>query len=257
MPASFRPRRRWNQEGVRSWIGTSGWSYDHWTGVVYPPGTPARERLACYLREFDTVELNASFYRWPRPEIFRSWRERTPDGFQFVVKAPRGLTHARKLHEPEVWVERIEAAWRELGDRAAVLLVQLPPTLGRDEARLEYFLKTVPDRIRVAVEFRHDSWLQDGVFALLERYRAAYVVTSGAKLPCVLRATAPFVYVRWHGPDHEHLYAGSYPEDDLGWWADRIQEWTGAGLDVYGYFNNDGEGHAVRNARTLRALLAG
>jgi uncharacterized protein YecE (DUF72 family) len=93
------------------------------------------------------------------------------------------------------------------------------------------------------------------VFALLERHGAAYCVMSGAGLPCVLRATAPFVYVRLHGPDPAHLYAGSYPDADLRWWADRVGEWTAQGRDVYAYFNNDGYGHAVRNAETLRALL--
>jgi uncharacterized protein YecE (DUF72 family) len=108
--------------------------------------------------------------------------------------------------------------------------------------------------MRVAVEFRHPSWLDDGVFTLLERHGAAYCVMSGARLPCVLRATAPFVYVRMHGPDPEHLYAGSYSDADLGWWADRVGEWAAAGQDVYVYFNNDGYGHAVRNAERLRAL---
>jgi uncharacterized protein YecE (DUF72 family) len=92
------------------------------------------------------------------------------------------------------------------------------------------------------------------VYALLERHGAAYVVMSGAKLPCVLRATAPFVYVRMHGPDAEHLYAGSYSDEDLRWWASRVREWQGQGRDVFVYFNNDGFGHAVRNAETLRAF---
>ena len=89
----------------------------------------------------------------------------------------------------------------------------------------------------------------------LERHRAAYVVMSGAGLACVVRATAPFAYVRLHGPDHDWLYGGSYPDPDLHWWADRIREWQGQGRDVYAYFNNDGGGHAVRNARSLRAIL--
>jgi uncharacterized protein YecE (DUF72 family) len=93
------------------------------------------------------------------------------------------------------------------------------------------------------------------VYALLERHAAAYCVMSGAGLPCILRATAPFVYVRLHGPDPDRLYAGSYPDDDLRWWAARIGEWLDAGRDVYAYFNNDGGGHAVRNALTLRDLL--
>jgi uncharacterized protein YecE (DUF72 family) len=132
--------------------------------------------------------------------------------------------------------------------------VQLPPTQARDDARLDFFLGQLPDWVRVAVEFRHPSWHDEAVYALLERHGAAYCVMSGAGLPCVLRATAPFVYVRLHGPGHAHLYAGSYPDADLRWWADRIGEWARDGRDVYAYFNNDGHGHAVRNAETLRAL---
>ena len=236
-------------------VGTSGWSYDHWDGVLYPPGTPPRDRLAHYVRRFGTVELNASFYRWPRTATFASWRRRLPEGFQLSVKAPRGLTHARRLYGPEAWMARLTEAWHELGPRRAVLLVQLHPAAARDDARLASFLSLVPEWMRVAVEFRHPSWHDETVFALLERHGAAYCVMSGAGLPCVLRATAPFVYVRLHGPDPSHLYAGSYPDADLRWWADRVAEWTAQGRDVYAYFNNDGHGHAVRNAETLRALV--
>ena len=128
--------------------------------------------------------------------------------------------------------------------------------MARDDARLDYFLAALPGWIRGRVEFRHPSWDDDAdVYALLERHGAAYCVMSGAGLPCVLRATAPFVYVRLHGPDHEHLYGGSYSDEDLRWWADRIREWQAAGKDVFAYFNNDGGGNAVRNAATLRGLL--
>jgi uncharacterized protein YecE (DUF72 family) len=236
-------------------VGTSGWSYDHWTPELYPPGLPPARRLARYAESFSTVELNSSFYRWPRPEAFRSWRQRLPDGFRMSVKAPRGLTHARKLHEPEAWIERIAAGWRELGDKRAVLLVQLAPGQSRDDARLAYFLRAVPDRIPVALEFRHPSWHHEGVFAILQEHGAAYCVMSGAQLPCILRVTAPFAYVRMHGPDSQHLYGGSYSGDDLAWWADRIREWEQAGTDVLVYFNNDGDANAVRNARTLRSIL--
>jgi uncharacterized protein YecE (DUF72 family) len=238
-------------------VGTSGWSYPHWDGVLFPPGTPARSRLAIYTERFASVELNASFYRWPRPAAFASWRRRLPVGFAMSVKAPRGLTHGRRLYGPETWMQRIEMAWHELGERRAVLLVQLAPGHVRDDARLDYFLGQVPDWVRVAVEFRHPSWNHDGVFRVLERHQAAYCVTSGAQLPCVLRVTAPYVYVRLHGPDHQHLYTGSYSETDLRWWADRLREWSTTGLDVYAYFNNDGWGHAVHNASTLKHLLEG
>ena len=237
-------------------IGTSGWSYDHWDGVLYPPGTPPRDRLAHYVQRFDAVELNASFYRWPRDATFAGWRRRLPPGFAMSVKAPRGLTHAKRLYAPEAWAGRMSSAWHELGDRRAVVLVQLRPDHERDDDRLGYFLGLLPAWMRVAVELRHRSWQHDDVYALLERHRAASVVMSGAHLPCVLRVTAPFAYLRLHGPDHEHLYAGSYSDSDLAWWAERIREWDRSGTDVHAYFNNDGHGHAVRNALALRRLLS-
>ncbi|MGA8996142.1 MAG: DUF72 domain-containing protein [Nocardioidaceae bacterium] len=240
-----------------AWVGTSGWSYDHWDGVLYEPGTASRRRLERYAAEFATVELNASFYRWPRDTSFASWRRRLPPGFRLSVKAPRGLTHGRRLHQPEVWVDRLARSWHELGERRALMLVQLPPTMARDDARLDWFLDRLPWWLPVAVELRHPTWLDDAVFDLLHRHGATYCVMSGAGLPCVLRATARPVYLRLHGPDHDHLYAGSYSEADLHWWAERIREWERAGHEVYAYFNNDGHGHAVRNARTLRGLLAG
>lgn len=235
-------------------VGTSGWSYDHWDQVLYPAGTPPRERLSRYVQQFDTVELNSSFYRWPGTARFAGWRKRLPAGFLMSVKAPRGLTHGKKLYAPELWVDRIAAGWHELRDKRAALLVQLPPQQERDDDRLGYFLGRLPGWLPVAVEFRHPSWVHDDVFELLSGHRAAYCVMSGANLPCILRSTAPLVYVRLHGPDHDHLYGGSYSDADLGWWAARIREWAAAGKDVLVYFNNDGDGNAVRNAITLRRL---
>jgi len=236
-------------------VGTSGWSYEHWTGVLYPPGTPAGDRLSHYVQSFSTVELNSSFYHWPRDATFAGWRRRLPDGFELSVKAPRGLTHAKKLYAPEDWVRRIAMSWHELGERRGVLLVQLAPAQARDDVRLEYFLGLLPSWLRTAVELRHPSWHDDAIFALLERHDVAYCVMSGAQLPCVLRATTSFVYVRMHGPDSGHLYAGSYSDADLAWWADRLREWDAAGKEIFVYFNNDADGNAVRNARTLRAML--
>ena len=236
-------------------IGTSGWSYDHWENVLYAPALPPRDRLVRYVEHFSTVELNASFYRWPKPTAFQSWKQRLPAGFLLSVKAPRGLTHAKKLYAPEEWIGRITAGWHELGDKRAVLLVQLPPGMERDDGRLSFFLEKLPPWVRVAVEFRHPSWNCEDVFRMLEIHDAAYVVMSGAGLPCILRATASIVYVRMHGPDHDQLYGGSYSDADLGWWAGRLREWDDQGRDVFVYFNNDGGGNAVRNATTLRRLV--
>src|SRR5918992_3697963 len=116
-------------------VGTSGWSYPHWESVLYPVGLPPAERLGHYFQAFPTVELNASFYRWPRERTFAGWQRRLPPGFLLSVKAPRGLTHAKRLYAPEAWVPRLRSAWHELGDRRAVLLVQLHPAHERDDAR--------------------------------------------------------------------------------------------------------------------------
>ena len=238
------------------YIGTSGWSYDHWQSVLYPPGAPVRDRLRYYVERFATVEVNSTFYHWPREATFNSWYQRLPVGFLLTVKAPRGLTHAARLYAPETWLERILPRMQALREKRGVLLVQLPPAMAIDPARLAFFLEQLPPWLRVAVEFRHPSWQRDDIFVLLERYAAAYCIMSGAGLPCHLRATAPFVYIRLHGPDAQHLYAGSYSENDLRWWATRISEWTGQHRDVFAYFNNDGGGNAVRNAETLRRLIA-
>lgn len=204
-------------------IGTSGWSYDDWRGVLYPPKTPASARLARYAEEFDTVELNASFYRWPKDDTFEAWRRQLPPGFTMSVKAQRGLTHFRRLRSPEPWID--------------------------------HFLGLLPAKIRVAVELRHPSWDDPDVYELLERRRAAYVVMSGAGLACIPRVTTDIAYVRMHRPDSESLYAGSYSTRQLHTWADRIVQWDADGCDVFVYFNNDGSGHAVRNARKLKQLL--
>jgi uncharacterized protein YecE (DUF72 family) len=114
----------------------------------------------------------------------------------------------------------------------------------------------MPDWIPVAIELRHRSWDDPAVYALLERYGAAYVVMSGPKVATIPRATAQLVYVRLHGPAQDSMYAGSYPDDQLRWWADRVLEWDDEGRRVLVYFNNDLGGHAIRNARTLKQLLA-
>src|SRR5262245_10501516 len=124
-------------------VGTSGWSYDHWSGVLYPPGLASARRLSRYAEKFDTVELNASFYRWPKDATFAGWRAQWPEGFTMSVKAHRGLTHYRRLGTPEPWIERFVQCWRALGDCHGVLLVQLHPGQRRDSsalARLDGFL---------------------------------------------------------------------------------------------------------------------
>ena len=236
-------------------IGTSGWSYEHWNGILYPHSAKPWERLFYYVEKFDTVELNSSFYKWPTNAAFKNWQRRLPPSFLLSVKAPRILTHNKRLYAPEKWIERIKFCWHMLADKRAVFLVQLSPNFPIDYERLHYFLQQVPSWIKMAIEFRHASWHVQPVFDLLEHYGVAYCIMSGAHLPCILKVTAPFVYIRMHGPDHQHLYGGSYSDADLQWWSRHIMEWRSWGKEVFVYFNNDGEGNAVRNAHTLKYLL--
>lgn len=236
-------------------VGTSGWSYAHWRGVLYERGT--KDLLGRFVREFDTVELNASFYHWPTDARFAAWRDKLPDGFVMSVKAPRGITHARRLQLTSPWAQRIAAGLGALGDRSGPLLVQLPPALERDDALLDDFLGALPPIARTAVELRHRSWEADEVFEILERHGAAYCIMNGPGLTTTLRVTAPFVYVRLHGPAEQEIYAGGYSDRALSEWAERIDTWRREGREVFVYFNNDLGGHAVLDARTLRSDLAG
>jgi uncharacterized protein YecE (DUF72 family) len=163
----------------------------------------------------------------------------------FSLKASRGLTQFRKLNDPVPWLERMDVGLRQLGDKMGVMVLQLPPHFPYHPHRLAQFLEVAPSWPRLAIEFRHPSWHREETFALLKPKGVAYCVMSGANLACVLRATAPFVYVRLHGPDPSRLYGGCYPDADLRWWADRIREWADQGRDVYAYFNNDGHAFAV------------
>ena len=242
---------------ARAWIGCSGWVYDHWVGVLYPPGLAKARWRQAYTDAFDTVELNASFYRWPGTRRFQDWGRSLPDGFRMAVKASQWISHRRRLVDPEgAWARRLTEAWEGLGDRAGPVLVQLPADHPPDLGRLSAFLDGVPPRVPLAFELRHPGWHDEATYALLERHGAAYVVMSGANLRCELRATASFVYVRLHGPSPEHLYDQPYSDADLAWWADRVREWLAQDRDVWVYFNNDGRGWAVRNAQTLRRLLS-
>jgi uncharacterized protein YecE (DUF72 family) len=173
----------------------------------------------------------------------------------FSIKASRGLTQFRELNDPAPWLERMDAGLRRLGDKMGVLVFQLPPHFPYNPERLAQFLRLAPSWPRLAIEFRQPSCHREESYAMLASREVAYCVMSGANLPCVLRATAPFVYVRLHGPDPSHLYGGCYSDDDLRWWADRLREWDAQGRDVYAHFNNDGHAHAVRNAETLRAMI--
>jgi uncharacterized protein YecE (DUF72 family) len=233
-------------------IGTSGWMYPHWRGRFYPPTLRAADQLAFYAAEFDTVELNNSFYRQPTLEQFQAWARAVPDGFLFAVKGSRYVSHIKRMAAEQQSLDRVIDSARGLGDRLGPILFQFQANFRADLPRLSAFLPKLAPDVRFVLEFRHDSWFSAPVFDLLREYRVALCIADGPNLPQVLALTAPFTYVRFHHGPH----GVGYSTRTLATWAHRIDEWRGSDLDVYAYFNNDADAWAVRNARTLRSLVS-
>jgi uncharacterized protein YecE (DUF72 family) len=241
-------------EGPSARVGCSGWQYKHWRGNFYPDGLPQKRWFERYAAEFDTVEINNSFYRLPEASTFANWAERATSRFVFAVKASRFLTHMKKLKDPEEPVERFFSRARALGAHLGPVLYQLPPGWKLDRDRLEQFLQVLPRDVRHVLEFREPSWYADDVYALMERHKVALCLHDMPGSATGRMRVGPFVYVRFHGASGR--YDGSYPDHRLSEWADWLHAQLLTGADVYAYFNNDVGGHAPRNAVTLRRLLA-
>jgi uncharacterized protein YecE (DUF72 family) len=233
-------------------VGTSGWQYPHWRGVFYPRGVAQRRWLAWYAERFATVELNNSFYRLPERASFERWREETPAGFVFAVKASRFLTHVRRLRDPEQPVATLLERAQGLGDKLGPVLVQLPPTMKADPDRLDAALACFPSGVRVAVELRDRSWFSDEVRDLLTRHRAALCLADSPALETPLWRTASWGFVRFHRGDGDP--EPCYREPALDGWARRIAELWPSRAAVYAYFNNDGRGCALRDAGVFARL---
>ncbi|WP_438484074.1 DUF72 domain-containing protein [Streptomyces sp. S186] len=228
-------------------LGTSGWQYRDWRGVLYPPDVPQRRWLEEYARHFATVESNAAFYRLPEARTFADWRDRTPDGFVMAVKASRYLTHIKRLRDPEEPVRRLMDRAAHLRPRLGPVLLQLPPTLRADAGLLDACLGCFPAGIRVAVEPRHDSWWTDAVRAVLERRGAALCWADRGSRPVTpLWRTAGWGYLRFHEGRAEPW--PRYGRQALHAWLRRIADTWPDRADVYAYFNNDPGGAAVRDA---------
>ena len=234
-------------------VGCSGWSYQHWRGRFYPEREPESAWLERYAEAFDTVEVNATFYRLPQRNVVAGWVRRTPPEFTFAVKASRYLTHVKRLRELPAGLARLEgriAPLREAGKLGPVLW-QLPESFRRDDERLAQALARLPEG-RHAFEFRHASWFDEDVYALLRGHGAALVVADRKGLPeAPWVDTAGWWYVRLHYGRAGRR--GNYSHAELQRWAELLRRSHG---DAYVFFNNDWEGFAPDNAATLRSLLA-
>lgn len=240
------------------WIGTSGWVYPHWRDRFYPSDLQVEEQLAFYARHFPTVEINRSFYRQPDRKQFEAWAQQAltvHPGFCFAVKASRYLTHLKKLLDADRGIARLMDAVAGLGEALGPILFQLPPHWHANAERLERFIAALPSGHAYAFEFREPDWYQADILHILEHSGCALVIPIAGDdpTPRSLPSPGPFAYFRFHQGAH----GTGFGDDELHSWADRIAAETANKRDVYAYFNNDPDGHAVTDAKRLRELLQG
>ena len=234
-------------------IGTSGWSYPHWEGVFYPPCLPQKKWLLYYSQFFDTVEINSSFYHLPRATTFSKWKESTPSGFIFSVKASRYITHIKKMKEVEEPLNRFYEVARELEDRLGPLLFQFPPQLKFNREIFSSFVELLSSDFRYVFEFRNESFFAEEVYEILKEKDICLCFSDTPSFPYQEVVTSSFIYLRLHG--HGSLYTDFYSEEELKEWGAKIRFWLGE-RDVYCYFDNDYEGFAVKNAQRLKEILS-
>jgi uncharacterized protein YecE (DUF72 family) len=234
-------------------IGTSGWHYADWWGPFYPDTVRKKDALIHYATRFNTTELNAPFYRTPTENAVRNWAESTTREFRFAWKAPRFITHFKRLQVDDASLQLLEDRVRLLGEKAGPLLFQLPPQMPVDRDRLAVFLKRLGTERRHCFEFRHASWYCKDIFELLGDHAAALCLSDHASAPAPREVTADWIYIRNHGPGGR--YHGSYSDTDLDGWAQSIDGWLREGRDVWCFFDNDVKSAAPGDAQRLLSRL--
>ncbi|MFU8802553.1 MAG: DUF72 domain-containing protein [Bradymonadaceae bacterium] len=248
-----------SESDSKIWLGTSGWSYDDWNGVFYPPGTSQKDRLVHYAGQFNTVEIDSTFYARPAMKTVQGWYERTPDDFIFAAKFPRSITHDARLIHCEHEAIDFVGVMSELGEKLGPLLLQLPPSLTASSFDdLAGLFEGLPDGYAYAVEVRHGSWLIDEFADLLKRWNVALTLTSCGHLERFWRVTSRIAYVRWLGQwdamdrfDEVQIDRS----EDIAWWVPRIKHFLDQGGVVFGYVNNHYAGHAPTTVRQIEKGL--
>jgi len=212
-------------------VGTSGYNYEAWRGSFYPEDLSAKKMLAYYAEQFDTVEINYSFYRKPTPKILEGWARQVPERFRFALKAWQRITHQKRLRDCAELVEPFADAARTLGARLAPILYQLPPNLKADLPLLRDFLHPLPRDLRAAFEFRHDSWLAEPVYQILAERNVSLCLAESDRLTVPEVITADFVYFRLRKPE--------YAPDEVATTRERALELVAAGKDVFVFFKHE------------------
>ena len=232
-------------------IGTSGWNYKHWKEIFYPVKVAVPKWLDFYSNHFDTVEVNATFYRLPKIETFDNWYEKTPANFLWAVKASKFITHTKRLKHSKEPLERLYNSVDRLKEKQGPILFQLPPSLSFDKELFTSFCENLNSTHHHVFEIRHPSWIDARVFEILKQHNVAFCLSDTAgRYPYHEVVTADFLYIRLHGS--KKLYASEYTEDELLEWAQKIKNWN---LKTYLYFDNDFHGFAIKNAKRMKEFL--
>jgi uncharacterized protein YecE (DUF72 family) len=239
---------------MKSWyIGCSGFSYKHWKGRFYPEEVPQKKWFEYYCQHFNTVELNVTFYRVPKPEVFRSWYERSPKEFKFTVKAPRLITHYKKFKNITTEIQNFyDIVSTNLDNKLGSVLFQMHPRFAYTEENLELLCSHLDPAFTNVIEFRHISWWQNDVYKTLKKNNITFCSISYPGLPDTVIKTAPAMYYRFHGVPK--LYLSPYSKEQLAIISKAIKTQRGV-TDVYIYFNNDIDVHAIDNAKTVQHLV--
>jgi uncharacterized protein YecE (DUF72 family) len=236
-------------------IGTSGWHYDHWEGSYYPEKLPKSKWFEYYAKDFDTVEINNTFYQLPKQETFKNWHKQAPENFLYAVKANRFITHIKRLKDAEETLPRFFERAELLKENLGPVLYQLPPSMHKDLDRLVDFLHVLPRNRTAVFEFRHESWFSQDTYDLLDKFGAGFCIHDLSGVPTPRVITGDIIYVRYHGTIGR--YDGNYPKSALKNWAEWIKNHIKNVRGVYAYFNNDANAYAIHNANTLKEQFRG
>lgn len=234
-------------------IGTSGWQYQHWKGMFYPVDLKIQDWLAYYSQHFDCVEINSSFYGMPRTDAISRWCSCVPPEFIFSLKAPRRITHFKKLKNCEPELEELFQRLDEFGSHRGPVLFQLPPRWRCNLRRLESFLDKLPPGHRLVFEFRDPSWHINEVYELLTSRSITFCIFDSGGFTAPLMADTDLIYIRLHGPGT--TYASNYRAPKLRVWVDRAHAWNRRSKEVFLFFDNDERGYAVKNGTRTKGLL--
>lgn len=235
------------------YIGTSGWSYYHWKDNFYPPDLATKKWLEYYSEFFDTVEINTTFYHLPLKSSVINWHEKVSKKFLFSVKVSRYITHLKRLIDCEESLNLFYESITELYHKQGPILFQLPPSFKMDEKRLEQFLKLLDPNYKYVFEFRNDSWYTETIYEVLRKRNIALCISDLNGKLSPEEITSDFTYLRLHGP--KKAYKGSYGSQ-LKTWSKKFSNWLSEGIGIYCYFDNDEKAYAIKDAMTLKKMLA-